>query len=168
MAKAAGMEKRFEHVRGTHFWISPEGQFHKVGDGEHEEFAADEICPTAAEKAREDYPKWEVEDTGDQEEYRGAVFSGAYELGWADAHVDRGNQTLWIRNRELRELPRTAQEVLKDFAVERGLAIGSDWWKGREAKMAFDARPPAPSLPAESLVVAYPNAETALSDLKHR
>jgi len=144
----------------TCYWICPHGEFHTVEDGTHEDYAADVICPDEANQARDDYPEWDMEDSGGQEEFRGAVFSAAYAERWVDAHVEGKIKVLWLREGDLDSMTHEARESVKDFAIEHGLAVSKDSWKGAAGLVLFDARAPAaigslsaapPSAASESL-----------------
>jgi len=120
------------------FWISPEGEFSRVREGCHEEWAAENICPEKMGGFRESYPFWEKEDSGDSENYRGAIFQAAWDAGWTDANFDPTERILYLRNPAGATLP--LRSVLDELAVQNGWALAMDWWK-IDYPPFFDARP---------------------------
>ena len=119
------------------FWISPKGEFFRVRDGCHEEWAAENICPEKMCGFRGFYPLWEKEDSGDSEDYRGAIFQAAWDAGWTDAHFDPKERILYLRNPDGATLP--SRSELDRLAVQNGWALATDWWRIDPAPF-FDAR----------------------------
>lgn len=125
---------------GSNFWISPGGTFYRVPESEHEEWAAENICPDVHDELTAKFPHWSIEDSGDAEGYRGEIFQSAWDAGWTDAHFDGGSRVLFLRNPNASKLP--SRSALEQKAVVNGWALATDWWKaGAALKPFFDARP---------------------------
>jgi hypothetical protein len=121
------------------FWISPQGEFFRIREGAHEEWAAENICPQNLPEFQISYPFWEKEDSGDSENYRGAIFKAAWDAGWTDAHFDPTRRILYLRNPDSATLP--SRPVLENIAAQNGWALATDWWSINSPPF-FDARPP--------------------------
>jgi len=119
------------------FWISPEGEFFRVREGCHEEWAAENICAEKIDGFCSLYPFWDKEDSGDSELYRGAIFQAAWDAGWTDAHFDPKKRILYLRCPDAGTLP--SRSKLDTLAVQNGWALATDWWTIDSAPF-FDAR----------------------------
>jgi len=119
------------------FWISPEGEFFRVREGLHQEWAAENICAEKIDGFRISFPFWDEEDSGDSADLRGAIFQAAWDAGWTDAHFDPNERILYLRNPDAGRLP--SRLALDQLAIQNGWALATDWWSNHSVPF-FDAR----------------------------